>query len=960
MANIRLPANFQRRLNEDQSLDGTIKTCLSRFGDIYKENKLYFFPEYTDHGLEHVEKVIAAADILITKHTFENILKSNDLGYYILAVLLHDLGMHINIDGFNCLLRGELDSSRVTELDKKNWSELWTDFLNEARRFNGKTLKAIFGNENLVIRIPPLDHPDLMNGYDEKLIGEFIRRNHPRLAHEIAIYGFPGKTKLTFAEDLNPRTRNIIGLIARSHGMHLRPCMDYIELIYGKEARRHPNNTHATYLMAILRLADYIQIDSTRTSPYSIKTRTFSSPVSLLEHYTHLAIDHVDYKYQDDPERIFVSASPADSQMYLKIQGLVKAIQYELDMSWAVLGELYGAMPDKPAIKYRRIIANLSDDGFIDRQPYVADKFSFKSNDEITKLLIAPLYGDDPKYGARELLQNAIDACRERQQVEDGAGNKEYVPKVLIEVNEELQFKISDNGIGMDIDVIKNYFLQAGASYRKSAEWQLAYLDEQGKSSVQRSGRFGIGVLAAFLIGNSFSVATRKRGANTGFRFQADLSSSQINVIKDTSMETGTTICIQMAESLRDVLKPGRGAKRDLAVFQWFKWFVLSYPQVEYHILGKHLIPFDKLDPAVTEGDGNGWSSFDSPGFKKIMWKYPQGKEMPRMTCNGFIIPHGLSDFSRELGLINNCPNITVFDNDANLPLSLNRNELAGAPPFGRELKVELYKDYIAFLMTIDPGRVEEDNVLLQRFRVHYPGTKTDLKAEFKYGLGLYDLSEMDFRRGELLEKILVSKKGYIIDYNYFIKKLGKVKIIMMQSNLLNIGGTRVDIDLQDRFLYFSKGNISTLEEYSDLLNPLLFLSIKNTEASVAFWAHIYLRTSRYDYLFDPEKKRLTGDVKSKITNVLDYNGWKRLDIRHVDYPTIITADFLKSERNALNFAREHCVQCIYDGDPMLDELLERYLGDDVVIPFSIEERKKKYPLLFAELGDYMEKYNKQ
>ena len=52
MTNIKLPLRFETKLSENQFLDGVIKLTLSQFGDIYKDNKLYFFEEYTDHGID--------------------------------------------------------------------------------------------------------------------------------------------------------------------------------------------------------------------------------------------------------------------------------------------------------------------------------------------------------------------------------------------------------------------------------------------------------------------------------------------------------------------------------------------------------------------------------------------------------------------------------------------------------------------------------------------------------------------------------------------------------------------------------------------------------------------------------------------------------------------------------------------------------------------------------------------
>jgi len=517
MANVTLPKGFKEKLTENNEIDGIISTTLATFGEILEEKSMFFFSEYTDHGIKHIEQVLVASDNLITNDTFSNILGYKDIGYYILAVILHDIGMHIDFEGFKCLINGKYDDIRFEELDSSTWSELWEDFLNEARKFNGKQLMDLFGRDDVIVRRPPLKNIGDISEDDKKLIGEFIRRHHPRLAHEISIKGFPAKENIiTFAGSLDVKAKDLVGLIARSHGKDLRICVDYIESKYGKESRRCPFGIHATYLMILLRISDYIQIDNQRIYKTILKSKTFSSPVSKREHYAHLSIEDIDFKYQDDPERIFVTAFPEESKMFLKLKKLLKDIQYEFDISWAVLGELYGNSHenDKPKIKYRRITSNLDTKSFTQQQNYVADSFLFKTNDDIIKLLVAPLYGDDISFGVRELLQNSIDACKEKEFIYEQEKVKNYIPSVLIKVEKaddgETYFEITDNGLGMDIDIIKNYFLSAGASYRKSLEWQKDFLNEDGTAKIRRSGRFGVGILSAFLIGKEINIQTKK------------------------------------------------------------------------------------------------------------------------------------------------------------------------------------------------------------------------------------------------------------------------------------------------------------------------------------------------------------------------------------------------------------------------------------------------------------------
>lgn len=47
----------------------------------------------------------------------------------------------------------------------------------------------------------------------------------------------------------------------------------------------------------------------------------------------------------------------------------------------------------------------------------------------------------------------------------------------------------------------------------------------------------------------------------------------------------------------------------------------------------------------------------------------------------------------------------------------------------------------------------------------------------------------------------------------------------------------------------------------------------------------------------------------------------------------------------------------IKKGGTVLNRLFEKYIGDNVVIPYDFEERKKAYPLAFQELKDYIKDY---
>lgn len=175
-------------------------------------------------------------------------------------------------------------------------------------------------------------------------------------------------------------------------------------------------------------------------------------------------------EYQDDPESIYVYVNEiTQSKIYLSIRDLLKNMQNELDTCWAVLGKVYGAY-ENLKLSFRRIHSNIDNkEVFLKYINFIPERVKFDSNPDILKLLIEPLYGKNPAYGIRELLQNSIDACIEKERVYCD----KYEPKVIITISDDQEYIIvEDNGIGMNKDILINYFLVAGASFRNSDVWK--------------------------------------------------------------------------------------------------------------------------------------------------------------------------------------------------------------------------------------------------------------------------------------------------------------------------------------------------------------------------------------------------------------------------------------------------------------------------------------------------------
>ena len=72
MARIRLPTRLAERLG-DSLLANSLRLYVQRLDEWVGDDtkSLFFFPEYTDHGPEHVNSVLAGAEALITEDAWK-------------------------------------------------------------------------------------------------------------------------------------------------------------------------------------------------------------------------------------------------------------------------------------------------------------------------------------------------------------------------------------------------------------------------------------------------------------------------------------------------------------------------------------------------------------------------------------------------------------------------------------------------------------------------------------------------------------------------------------------------------------------------------------------------------------------------------------------------------------------------------------------------------------------------
>lgn len=721
---MNLPPRIKELISRDHAINSVVLRALAIVEPWTLDNRTVFFHEYTDHSLKHLAEVLLTAEGLMSDDSWPH-LTAEDGAVIVLSVLLHDCALHLSEDGFFSLISGDYRPAPSRYIrSETEWPVLWDHFLAEARRFDQRKLYALFGDTQPIQEIPS-NKLDLTFKH-RLLIGEFLRRHHARLAHEIATSGIPGPgIPLSLAEGDFKDLMDLSGYVARSHNVSIRSAVDTLE----PTQRRVHLNCRVPFIMMVLRIADYLQIHSSRAPGQLLRLKSLVSPVSRGEWRKHLSVREINQAHED-PEAIFVDCEPESAATFLGMTKLLQDIQTELDNSWAVLGEVYGRFSplDALGITIRRIKSNLDDsENFwkTRRPPYLPRDFRFKTaSAELMDLLVMPLYGDKPQIGIRELVQNAVDACRERDDlIAKGLAtpSTEQTDDVIVTLSHSEEGNsiliIEDFGVGMSPDVVDNYLLNIGASFRRSDIWRRNH-ESSGHSTVHRTGRFGIGLLAAFLLGPEIRVTTRSISGpeDSAITFSCQQGSESIEVTP-CAFHAGTRIEIPLSKKAsNDLIRNNEN----------WDWYCLDSPSVrrtlvtstQSNLKQKYMVP--ECDSSL---DATKWRRISVEGYDDIIWSYEAlerwGEPDDVIICNGVFVCRNsyrlTPKISNELGIINAAtPSLVVFDPDGRFPINLQRDDVAAERTgFERELALDISEYIVERLIQtfehLKPGIIPEN-----------------------------------------------------------------------------------------------------------------------------------------------------------------------------------------------------------------------------------------------------------
>lgn len=468
----------------------------------------------------------------LTYETINNI--SHSYGNF----TMHDMNHGLRVANYMEMLAFGIDDKVDNRMSKFSYLEIALMILSSILHDIGMTIRSEDRaniKNNIIKYATDLTYEGVVssfNGDEDEAIKEIIRRTHADRITDFIDYDFDGK-KISdvLTIDGNYSYAVDVAEICRAHGLN------HSELKNIRTERTKGCYTYnSQYIAALLRIADYLDIDKQRTPMLWYSVMNIDG-FSKEEWETHFIIENnVKIKdYMDGKTQIFFDGVSRDPKIHRKYLGYIDKLKVELENTDMLLNQ------KDTAEKYRFNICTKIDDR-VKTEGFTYSNLKLNLDySSITDLLMGENIYGNKKLGLRELIQNSIDACKIMNEVKGGLGNYFMSePSIYVIVSKNNNYvKIKDTGIGMSLDVIKKHFLNVGKSYYKSSEYLFKNYD------YKPIGQYGIGFLACFLLSNSVVVKTKYYKNHEINQIELERSSEYVvTTLEETTNFFGTEITL--------------------------------------------------------------------------------------------------------------------------------------------------------------------------------------------------------------------------------------------------------------------------------------------------------------------------------------------------------------------------------------------------------------------------------
>ncbi|MDF3142526.1 MULTISPECIES: ATP-binding protein [unclassified Streptomyces] len=441
-------------------------------------------PDFTVHDISHVDALWETADLVCGTEVTLNPAEAYVLGC---AFVLHDAAMGSAAYG----------TSVPEALGEKRWRDLvaMTYYDREGCWPDREELDA-----------PP---PEIAKACQAAA----IRATHADQARRLVDQPWRSNTgnDIFLIEEVQLREvyGPLIGELAASHWWPVDRLADEFRHQSGSLPWQPSNWTiEPLKLACVLRLADATQIDS-RRAPTFLSSLRKPRGVSR-EHWRFQ--EHISRPYLKGDRVTYNSLRPfppQDATAWWLALDYLRGIDQELKAVDALLHDL-----GRTRLAARAVAG-------VDSPERFAELFrvqDWRPIDATVKVSDVPalvrnlggeqLYGDAPEVAVRELIQNAQDAVLARRALQPGFPDGRVEVR-LAETDGSWCLEVSDNGVGMDEEILLHGLLDFGSSGWSSARVRNR-LPGLASGGFQPSGRFGIGFFSVFLLGDRVELITRR------------------------------------------------------------------------------------------------------------------------------------------------------------------------------------------------------------------------------------------------------------------------------------------------------------------------------------------------------------------------------------------------------------------------------------------------------------------
>lgn len=167
----------------------------------------------------------------------------------------------------------------------------------------------------------------------------------------------------------------------------------------------------------------------------------------------------------------------------------------------------------------------------------------------VIELLSDHLYSG-PEVFVRELLQNAVDAIRAREKLEQDFQGEIELELTKGRAGESATLLISENGIGLTEDEIHRFLATIGESSKRGSH---------GERMADYVGQFGIGLLSCFMVSDEIVVVTRSaRPGHSAMQWRGKCDGTYTVRSIDADLAPGTQVYLKCKPGAEDYYERDR------------------------------------------------------------------------------------------------------------------------------------------------------------------------------------------------------------------------------------------------------------------------------------------------------------------------------------------------------------------------------------------------------------------